>query len=83
MKIWDFKLKPASIKTMRFILSHFSNLIRGLKRNDRLVVFFTLFYLTFFAIYAVIKGNYEFIFYSLVFLLLFELGIYVHKRLIN
>lgn len=66
---------------MRFLLRHFLNLFRGLKRNDRLVVFFTLFYLVFFAIYAAIKGNYEFIFYSLIFLLLFELGIYVHKRI--
>lgn len=66
---------------MRFILRHFLNLYRGLKRNDLLVVFFILFYLVFFTSHAVIRGNYEFIFYSLIFLLLFELGIYVHKRI--
>lgn len=66
---------------MRFLLRHFLSLLKGLGRNDLLVVFFILFYLVFFTIYAVAKGNYEFIFYSLVFLLLFELGIYVHKKI--
>jgi len=65
---------------MRFFFRHFINLFKDLKRNDQLVVFFTLFYTIFFTIYAIIKGNYEFIFYSLVFLMLFELGIYIHKK---
>jgi len=66
---------------MRFLFRHFLNLFRGLKRNDQLVAIFTFFYLVFFIIYAVIKANYEFIFYSLVFLLLIELVIYVHKKI--
>lgn len=66
---------------MRFLLRHFLNLVKGLAPNDLLVVLFTLFYVIFFTIYAVARGNYEFIFYSLIFLLLFELGIYTHKKI--
>ncbi|MDO8667926.1 MAG: DUF2238 domain-containing protein [bacterium] len=66
---------------MRFFLRHFLNLIKGLKRNDRLVVFFTFFYLVFFILYAIARSNYEFIFYSLIFLLLIELVIYIHKQI--
>ena len=66
---------------MRFILKHFFDLLKGLKSNDLLVVFFTLFYLIFFTAYAVSQSNYEFIFYALIFLLLFELGIYIHKNI--
>lgn len=66
---------------MRFLFRHFLNLFKGLKQNDLAVVFFTLFYLVFFTIFAIVRGNYEFIFYSLVFLLLFELGIYIHKQI--
>lgn len=64
-----------------FLLKHFSNLSKDLHRNDRVVVIFTFFYLVFFTIYAIIKVNYEFIFYSLVLLLLIELGIYIHKKI--
>ena len=66
---------------MRFILRHFLNLFRGLHQKDLAVVFFILFYLVFFTVYAIIKSNFEFIFYSLIFLLFFELGIYIHKRI--
>ena len=66
---------------MSFLLRHFLNLFNDFKRKDLVVVIFTLFYLVFFTFYAVIKSNYEFIFYSLILLLLFELGIYIHKKI--
>jgi|GEM_PF-1220008 len=66
---------------MRFILRRLQNLLTGLKQNDLIVVFFTLFYLALFTINAIVKSNYEFILYSLTMLWLLALGIYIHKRI--
>lgn len=65
---------------MKFFLKYFLDLFKGLERKDLLVVFFTLFYLFFFTINAIVKSNYEFILYSLTLLWLLVLGIYIHKQ---
>jgi hypothetical protein len=65
---------------MQLFLKPFLNLFKGLEQNDLTLVFFTIFYLVFFTVNAIVKSNYEFILYSLTLLGLLVLGIYIHKQ---